>query len=109
LAGHLIQHGKDAYLISGLSRDKYGNRSVQIGKRFGRLKTRLGFKGRQLVFHSFRHSFATALLQADVRQVTVDLLMGHQSGRLSVDRYSEGISREQRFKAIEKIYSCMPG
>jgi integrase len=103
LIDHLIQHSKDAYLISGLSRDKYGNRSVQIGKRFGRLKTRLGFKGRQLVFHSFRHSFATALLQADVRQVTVDLLMGHQSGRLSVDRYSEGISREQRLDAIERI------
>ena len=59
--------------------------------------------GREYVFHSLRHSFSTALLQADVRGVTVDFLMGHLTGKLAVDRYSDGISFQQREEAIRKI------
>lgn len=33
----------DGFLLSGLTLNKYGDRSNAIGKRFGRLKTDLGF------------------------------------------------------------------
>ena len=39
----LIGTATGPYLISGLSFNKYGDRSNAIGKRFGRLKTRLGY------------------------------------------------------------------
>ena len=39
------------YLIDNLVSNKFGQRSAYIGKRFGRLKKRLGF-GSTKVFHS---------------------------------------------------------
>ena len=38
----LIEDSKDGYVLSGLTENKYGDRSNAIGKRFGRLKTELG-------------------------------------------------------------------
>ena len=99
----LMSNSADGYLISNLGIDKLGRRSINIGKKFGRMKTRLGFKAREQIFHSFRHSFSTALLRADVRTVTVDLLMGHKTDRMAIDRYSDGISPKQKREAIEKI------
>ena len=45
-------------LFPELTLNKYGERSNAIGKRFGRLKTKLGY-GEDYVFHSFRKGFAT--------------------------------------------------
>lgn len=58
--------------------NKHGNYSDAIGKRFGRLKTRLGF-GKELVFHSLRHTVATQL-KAKYPQygVVVNELLGHE-------------------------------
>ncbi len=60
---------KDGYLIVSNAKNKYGERSQPIGKRFGRLKTELGFDGRY-VFHSIRktvaHMFETAECPAEV-------------------------------------------
>ena len=56
----LVDMSEDGYLLSGLSFNKYGNRSNAIGKRFGRLKKRLGY-GTDYVFHSLRKGFATQL------------------------------------------------
>ena len=39
----LVGQRKDGYLLAGLVPNKYGDRSNAIGKRFGRLKTALGF------------------------------------------------------------------
>ena len=64
LIDRLIKNaGKDGFLIESDAKNKYGERSQPIGKRFGRLKTELGFDGRW-VFHSIRktvaHLFETA-------------------------------------------------
>lgn len=40
---------EDVYLLSGLTPNKYGDRSNAIGKRFGHLKKALGF-GEKRVF-----------------------------------------------------------
>jgi integrase len=39
----LKERSKDGFLMSGLTLNKYGDRSNAIGKRFGRLRTDLGF------------------------------------------------------------------
>jgi integrase len=51
----LVSERKDGFVLASLTADKYGDRSPAIGKRFGRLKTALGF-GRKHVFHSIRHT-----------------------------------------------------
>ena len=62
----LIEGRKDGYVLSGLTVDKYGDRSNGIGKRFGKLKSAMGF-GSQLVFHSLRKTVVTILENARVR------------------------------------------
>jgi integrase len=56
----LIDTATGQYSISGLSFNKYSDRSNAIGKRFGKLKTRLWY-GPDCVFHSLRKGFATQL------------------------------------------------
>ena len=51
---------QDGYLLSGLTFNKYGDRSNAIGKRFGRLKQSLGFSEKK-VFHSIRKTVVTLL------------------------------------------------
>ena len=46
LVTRLKDTSTDGYLISGLGFNKYGNRSNAVGKRFGRLKRKLGFGSR---------------------------------------------------------------
>jgi hypothetical protein len=55
----LIDTATGQYLISGLSFNKYGDRSNAIGKRFGRLKTRLEY-GPDYGFHSIRERWSTS-------------------------------------------------
>ncbi|HWI28562.1 MAG TPA: DUF6538 domain-containing protein, partial [Stellaceae bacterium] len=61
----LKKESADGYLLSGLTSNKYGDRSNAIGKRFGTLKTALGF-GPDHVFHSIRKTVATLLENARV-------------------------------------------
>ncbi len=49
----LILQSQDGYLLSGLTLNKYGDRSNAIGKRFGRMKAKLKYPRLQ-VFHSIR-------------------------------------------------------
>ena len=39
----LVEQSKDGHVLSGLTTNKYGDRSNGIGKRFGKLKTTMGF------------------------------------------------------------------
>lgn len=61
-----------------LTPNKHDNYSDAIGKRFGRLKTKLGF-GKELVFHSLRHTVSTQL-KAKYPQygIVVNELLGHE-------------------------------
>lgn len=93
---------KDGYLLSGLTFNKYGDRSNAIGKRFGRLKNELGFS-RHYVFHSLRKTFITQLENAGVPEnVTADIV-GHEKPRITYGGYSGGNSLALKAAAIAKI------
>jgi integrase len=73
----LFQDSKHGYVLPGLNKDKYGDRSNAIGHRFGRLKTELGYNG-QYVFHSIRKTVVTLLENAGVPENTVAEIVGHE-------------------------------
>ncbi|MFZ3039215.1 MAG: tyrosine-type recombinase/integrase [Polynucleobacter sp.] len=92
---------KDAYLISGLTLNKYGDRSNAVGKRFGRLKTSLGFDSKK-VFHSVRHCVVTQLDRAGYRETAIADLVGHENAS-QTSRYSEGQEVSELKKMVESI------
>ena len=92
---------EDGYLLSGLDgkANQYGKRSAAIGKRFGRIKTKLGF-GADKVFHSIRKTVATQLEGAGVPEnITADIL-GHEKQTITYGIYSGGTSLNQRHDAL---------
>lgn len=98
----LCEGSTDGYVLSGLSLNKYGDRSNAVGKRFGRLKRELGF-GEQHVFHSIRKTVATMLENAGVPEgVSADIL-GHDKPTMTYGLYSGGASVEIKRQAIEKL------
>ncbi len=98
----LIDDSADDYLISGLTKNKYGDRSNAIGKRFGRLKTKHGYSGRY-VFHSIRKTFTTLLENAGVGENLAADIVGHEKPRITYGLYSGGASLEVMKEAIKKI------
>ena len=102
LVSTLIDHSTDGYLISGLTFNKYGDRSNAIGKRFGRLKARLGYS-RAFVFHSFRKGVATQLEEAGVAENVAARLLGHEIPTMTYGLYSGGPSFEVLKEAVEKL------
>ncbi|MGO8868849.1 MAG: tyrosine-type recombinase/integrase [Alphaproteobacteria bacterium] len=92
----------DGFMISGLGRDKYGDRRGAISKRFSRLKTALGF-GPDLVFHSIRKTVATMLENAGVAENVAADILGHEKPRITYGLYSGGASLAQKLEAIEKL------
>ena len=98
----LRETSTDGYLLSGLSFNKYGDRSNAIGKRFGRLKSKCGY-GSSLVFHSFRKGVATQLETAGVPENVTARLLGHEFHTMSYGLYSGGVSLEVLRCAILKL------
>jgi integrase len=99
--GNAEEMPKDAYLISGLTLNKYGDRSNAVGKRFGRLKTSLGFDSKK-VFHSVRHCVVTQLDRAGYRETAIADLVGHENAS-QTSRYSEGQELKELKRMIESI------
>ena len=98
----LIEGSKDGYVLSGLTVNKYGDRSNGIGKRFGRLKTELGF-GKQLVFHSIRKTVVTILENAGVPENIVADIVGHEKTTMTYGLYSGGVSLAVKHEALAKL------
>ena len=92
----------DSYLISGLTFNKYGDRSNAIGKRFGRLKLALKF-GRQHVFHSIRKTVTTQLENAGVPENVAADILGHDKPTMTYGLYSGGSSLTTMHAAIAKL------
>jgi|TARA_B110000977_G_C11011413_1_gene467827 integrase len=90
------------YLLPDLTLNKYGERANAIGKRFGRLKTKLGY-GEDYVFHSFRKGFATQLENAGMQHNISARLMGHELGDQTFGGYSDGVMLERLVEAISHI------
>lgn len=102
LVAKLKSMSRDGYLLSGLTFNKYGDRSNAVGKRFGRLKDKLGF-GPAYVFHSIRKTVTTLLENAGVPEgVTADIL-GHDKKTITYGLYSGGSDFQTKARAIAKL------
>ena len=102
IVARLVNKSKDGYLLSGLTFNKYDDRSNAIGKRFGRLKKSLGYGG-DYVFHSFRKGFATQLENAGLAHNVSARLMGHSLSDETFGGYSEGLAFERLRDAISHV------
>lgn len=102
LVNRLSESSTDGYLVPTDSNNKYGIRSDALSKAFGRLKTTLGFD-RTRVFHSIRATVITQLVRADIPDRLIKELVGHETGTVTFDVYSNGSSPKQKFDAIAKL------
>lgn len=103
LVRRLLETSKDGYLLSRLPSNKYGSRSDAIGKRFGRLKTSMGFSSLK-VFHSIRKTVTTMLENAGVTENLTADIIGHDKPRLTYGLYSDGHSIQKKREAIELLH-----
>lgn len=55
------------------------------------------------VFHSIRKTVITQLQRAGVEGITIASIVGHETGTITFDIYSEGPSIKQKQKALEKL------
>lgn len=107
LIDRLKKESKDGFLLPSPAGNKYGIRSDYLSKAFGRLKTALGFDSR-FVFHSVRATVITSLQRANVATVVIQSVVGHETGLVTYDVYSEGASAAQKQEAIEKLSYNFP-
>ena len=98
----LIEGSNDGYVLSGLTFNKYGNRSNGIGKRFGKLKSANGFE-EQHVFHSIRKTVVTILENAGVPENVVADIVGHEKTTMTYGLYSGGLSLAVKRDALDKL------
>lgn len=87
LVADLVRSSRDGYLISGLTFNKYGDRSNAIGKRFGRLKAGVGYS-RNFVFHSFRKGVATQFERLGIAENISANILGHDIPTMTYGLYS---------------------
>jgi integrase len=102
LITRLIEKSKNSYLFGELTKNKYDDRSNAIGKRFGRLKKKLGY-GRLHVFHSIRKTFSTELERGGITENISADIVGHEKQTITYGLYSGGTSLEQKREAVEKV------
>ena len=81
---------------------KFGDMSDAIGKRFGRLKTELGYD-KSLVFHSIRATVATLLENAGVPEGVSADIVGHEKPNMTYGLYSGGASHNVKREAINLL------
>lgn len=98
----LVKASTDGYLVPSTAAGKYGVRSDPLSKRFGRLKTSLGF-GPGHVFHSIRKTVATLLEQAGVVEGVAADILGHDKATMSYGLYSAGSSMKQKAEGLSKV------
>ena len=100
--------GRDDYLIFSAAKNKYGERSQPLGKRFGRLKTDLGFDHRY-VFHSIRKTVAHLLENAEcppgiakdiVGHAKTDMTFGIYSGETRIDHRARWLIKAVQYPAV---------
>jgi len=104
LLARLSEGGEEGdFLFKKLTTAQYGHRTDAIGKRFGRVKTALGYDSRY-VFHSIRKTVITRLEQSNILENVTSDIVGHKKAvGLSYGLYSTGTSIEQKLKAIEAV------
>jgi len=103
----MMEQSSDDYLISGLSPNKYGDRSNAVGKRFGRLKTAEEY-GPQHVFHSIRKTLVTLLENHGVGENVAADIVGQEKPRITYGLYSGGTTLDVMREAIERVTYDFP-
>jgi integrase len=98
----LVGVSTDGYVLSGLTRDKWGDRSGAIKQRFLRLRTEMEFDGRY-VFHSIRKTVSTLLKRAGVGGNMIDELLGWEKAKVMREHYADDFTLDQKRKAIERL------
>lgn len=102
LIENLMMNDDPVYIVPHQKKSKFDDRSNAIGKRFGRLKTSMGFTSRY-VFHSIRKTFTTLLENASINEnITADIV-GHEKPRITYGLYSGGANLEVKRDAILKV------
>ena len=93
----------DEYLFSELnSKNQYDDRSNAVGKRFGRLKSKLGFD-ENYGFHSFRSTLAHLLDAAGVVENFAARIIGFKVTTLTYGLYSRDIPWHTKVETLAKI------
>lgn len=103
----LKENSTDGYLLPNLSLDKFGARSNTMSGRFSKLKIKAGY-GSFKVFHSFRHTLVSALVNAGVMEFHIADLVGHEKEGITGNVYAKAIPIEVKRAAIEKINFPFP-
>jgi site-specific recombinase XerD len=102
LIDHAVQQAdSDGYLIYSDARNKYGERSQPIGKRFGKLKKELGFDGR-FVFHSIRKTVAHLFETAECPPGIAKDIIGHAKTDMTFGVYSGETRMNHRARWLAK-------
>jgi integrase len=108
LLDQLIKNAeKDGYLIASNAKNKYGERSQPIGKRFGRLKTELGFDGRY-VFHSLRKTVAHLFESAECPPGVAKDIIGHAKTDMTFGIYSGETRMDHRERWLKLAIKYPP-
>lgn len=112
LVGRLVgaaQSGR--WLVHSTATNKYGERSVPLGKRFGRLKALAGH-GPLLVFHSIRKTLSTRLKDAGCPEPIAADIIGHELETMTYGLYagtSDLSTRKRWLDAVGVIGGIAPG
>ena len=107
LVKKLLEQSTDGFLISKLTKNKYGDRSNAIGKRFGRLKSAENF-GKNHVFHSIRKTFVTLLENNSIGENIAADIVGHKKPNITFRIYSGGTGLNLMRESVEKISYPFP-
>lgn len=102
LIKRLVEQTQDGYLVFNQTSNKYQKRSNALGKRFGRLKKKLGF-GADFVFHSIRKTVITELENAGIPEGVSADIVGHEKKTMTYGLYSAGTSDKKKFEAIKNL------
>ena len=107
LMKRLKEASTDGYLLSGLTFNKYDDRSNAIGKRYGRLKKAEGFPDTH-TFHSYRSTVSTLLENAKVPEGIAADIIGHDKPSMTYGLYSGGADMVSKREALEKVRYPFP-
>jgi integrase len=95
---------QDGYLIHSTARNKYGERSQPLSKRFGRLKGQLGFDGRY-VFHSIRKTVTSLFQDRGCPEGVAADIVGHLKPTMTYGLYGGVTRMDERARWLAKAIS----
>lgn len=99
-----IKEAGHTRLFPELPYDKNNGYGRNVGRWFSQFFLEdLGIKTDKLSFHSFRHTVASCLLQADVQEPIVKSITGHASKGVLQEVYAKGYTISQKAEALSRL------